>query len=97
MTELTVTTDNYKLTVEVTRLVSDKPDPTCRDSADDYRGTRECEFRVIYGIEYNENGRIAQCGELPWWLDKLTEDHAEAIEAAIWKQYDKGQESRRHE
>lgn len=93
MTELTIKLDGLELTVEVTHLINDKPDPTCRDSADDFRGTREVEWHLTYGIEYDDNGRISQCGQLQKWLDRLAHRHSEEIEAAIWTAYDKGQEA----
>lgn len=86
--EITVVIDDLELTVEITNLVNDSPDPTCRDSDVDFHGERYVEFRVVYGIEHNENGRVIQCGELPWWLNKLQNEHHDAIEAEIWKQYE---------
>lgn len=92
--ELTIELDQFKLTAEIKRLINDQPDPTCRDSADDCRGTRELEFDLVYGIEYDDQGRVKECGYLPWWLSKIKDEHEAEIEAAIWKQYDEGQEDR---
>ena len=80
--EITVELDHFKLTVEVTRLVNEAQDPTTT-------GERWVEFNVVYGIEYSEkDGRMIECGYLPWWLNKLQNDHHDAIEAEIWKQYE---------
>ena len=94
--ELEIELDQYKLTVEIIRLVNDQPDPTCRDSADDARGCREVEWKIVYAIEHDDNGRVKECGYLPWWLDKLEREHDSAIEAAVWAKYDEAQE-RRHD
>lgn len=94
MTEVEIALDQYKLTIEVSRLVSDKPDPSCRDSADDARGTREIEWRIVYAIEYDENNKVQQCGELPWWLNKLANDFDKRITAALWAKYDEAQDNR---
>ena len=83
--EITVELDHFKLTVEVTQLVNELPDPTTT-------GERWVEFKVVHGIEYSEkDGRVIQCGYLPWWLNKLAQDHHDAIESAIWAEYEAGQ------
>lgn len=87
--EITVELDHLKLTVEVTHLVNDFPDPTCRDSADTARGERFVDFKVVYATEYSQkDGRVIECGYLPWWLSKLQDENHDAIEAEIWKQYE---------
>lgn len=97
MTELTIKLDGLDLTVEVTHLINDAPDPTCRDSADDFRGTREVEWHLTYATEYDDNGRVSQCGQLQKWLDRLAARHFDEIEAGIWAAYEKGQEAEPHE
>jgi hypothetical protein len=87
--EIIVELDNLKLTVEVTHLVNDLPDPNCRDSADTARGERWVDFNVTYGVEYDQdNGQVIECGYLPWWLNKLQHENRDAVEAEIWKQYE---------
>lgn len=86
--EVTIELDQFKLTVEITRLINDAPDPTCRDSADDCRGTRELEWVLVYAVEYDDNGRIKECGQLQKWLDRIADRHATEISAAIWAKYD---------
>ena len=86
--EVEIELDQFKLTVEITRLINDLPDPTCRDSADDARGCRELEWKLIYAIEYDDNGKPKQCGYLPKWLRWISIQHAEQIDAAIWAKYD---------
>lgn len=94
MTEITVHLDGLKLTVKIDSLINDPPNPDCRDSDYDFYGTREVEWRLVYGIETDEDGKVIECGYLPWWLNKITEEHAEAIEAAIWQQYEEAKDDR---
>ena len=89
--EVTIELDQFKLTVEITHLINDAPDPTCRDSADDCRGTRELEWVLVYAVEYDDNGRIKECGHLQKWLDRIADRHATEISAAIWAKYDEVQ------
>lgn len=88
--EIEIELDSYNLTVEVTRLINDQPDPTCRDSADDCRGVKEVEWQIVYATEFKE-GRPVQCGYLPKWLRYLERELSEEIEAAIWAKYEEGQ------
>lgn len=81
--------DQFMFDVEITHLVDQDPDPTCRDSADDFSGRREIEWNLIYAAEYDDNGKCIACGELPWWLSKLTRDYAEQIEAKLWQWVEK--------
>lgn len=89
--EVEIELDQFKLTVEITHLINDAPDPTCRDSADDCRGTRELEWVLVYAVEYDDNGRIKECGQLQKWLDRIADRHAKEITAAIWAKCDEGQ------
>lgn len=89
--EVTVELDQFKLTAEITRLIDDKPDPSCRDSADDCRGVRELEWHLTFAIAYDDNGKVKECGYLPKWLAYLTREHSDEITAAIWKQHDNRQ------
>jgi hypothetical protein len=86
--EITIELDAYKLDVEIIRLINDPPDPMCRDSADDFRGTREVEWRLVYATHHNEKGKIDECGQLPKWLERIADRHGAEIEAAIWARYD---------
>jgi hypothetical protein len=88
MTELEIELGGLHLAVEVVSLIDLPPDPMCRDSADDFRGTRELEWRLTYATEFGEDGRVKQCGQLPRWLDKLARENESAITAAIWAQHD---------
>lgn len=89
--EVTIELDQFKLTVEITHLINDAPDPTCRDSADDCRGTRELEWVLVYAVEYDDNGRIKQCGSLQPWLYNIADKYNSEITDAIWAKYDEGQ------
>lgn len=86
--------EEFVFDVEITHLVQKEPDPYCTDSADDARGYREIEWHLIYAAEY-ESGKCVACGELPWWLSKLTLDHADQIEAKLWQWVEK-QKERQH-
>ena len=91
--EITIEFDQLTLTIQVDRLISDAPQPDCRDSADTARGERSVDYRVVYGVEYDDQGRVDQCGQLPWWLNKLARDNHVAIEAGIWAAYDRKAEA----
>lgn len=81
--------DEFVFTVEITHLINQAPDPTCRDSADDFRGCREIEWHLIYAAEYDEDGKCIKCGELPGNLKRLEHQHHNLIEANLWALIDK--------
>lgn len=95
MTPITITgleIDEFVFDVEITHLVDQPADPTCRDSADDFYGMREMEWHLTYSIEYDENDRVIECGELPGNLKRLAHQHSDLIEAKLWQHIDKMKE-----
>lgn len=89
--------ENFSLDIEITHLINLPPDPTCRDSADDFAGIREMEWRITYAIEYGEDGRVIECGELESNLKRITRTYSSEIEAKLWKLLDDAKEARTQE
>jgi hypothetical protein len=77
--------ENYTFEIVTTLLIDEAPNHSCRDSADDYRGTRELEWKMVYAVERTETGRIVACGMLDTWMAYLTQEHGEAITAKLWE------------
>lgn len=84
--------DQYLFTVEVTHLVNQKPDPTCRDSADDFHGYREVEFSGIHAVEYDEDGNMTARAFSDSELVGICQQHKQTIEDHIWALVDAGEE-----
>lgn len=84
--------NEYIFSVKVTHLINQAPDPTCRDSADDFRGTREMEWHISHAIRYDDDGHIAESGNYQPWLDQLYGDHFDLIEAKLWQKVDEKKE-----
>lgn len=81
----------HHLEIIVDRLVNDRPNPQCLDSADDARGTRELEWHLDYASEMNEHGKVIHCGMLPWWLSKIKDQYQDEVDTHLWDKYDENQ------
>ena len=89
MTPITVQIqiDDFTFDVEITHLIDQAPDPTCRDSADDFRGIREIEWRLDRAVLLTEEGndQLQSIWYLHPYLYTLAAEHHDQIESALWR------------
>lgn len=86
MTPITVQIqiEDFTFDVEITHLIDQAPDPTCRDSADDFRGIREMDWSLTYATRCDQDGKVVECGFHRPWLNRLSSKHHDQIESALW-------------
>ena len=82
--------EDLSLSVEVTHVVNQPADPTCRDSDVDFYGYKELEFIIRSGQEYTEDQQVFEL--TPLRLEEIGDTHRELIEEKLWEILEKQDE-----
>lgn len=79
-----IVVEGFALDVEVTHCVNTPPCPSTWSSDWDAQGERDIEFRILCGVEYDDQGHPANVSNLL----RIAHCYRAQIETALWFEID---------